>query len=169
LLVRWQAAQAFPGIDFEHVQRDLDPSFRGVLIDWLVEVVREFHLRPETLFLAKQIIDRFLAVTPISRTELQLAGVTALFIASKIEEIVLPTVDNFLYICDGTYDRRQLLAMENRILTELNFNLLFVTELPFVQRFLDAASADMPETQCRTPKRVLNNLAHVRKHHIRHR
>ena len=63
---------------------------RSILIDWLVEVAEEYRLVPETLYLAVNYIDRFLAHVPVNRSKLQLVGVTCMLIASKYEEIHPP-------------------------------------------------------------------------------
>jgi cyclin B len=52
----------------------------------------------ETLYLTVAILDRFLqkAAKDISRKSLQLVGVTAMFIASKYEEMYAPEIGNSL-------------------------------------------------------------------------
>ena len=56
----------------------------------MVEVAEEYRLVPETLYLAVNYIDRFLAHVPVNRSKLQLVGVTCMLIASKYEEIHPP-------------------------------------------------------------------------------
>lgn len=73
-------------------QADINDKMRAILVDWLVEVHLKFKLTPETLFLTTNIIDRFLALHPVTRKHLQLVGVTAMLIASKYEEIWAPEV-----------------------------------------------------------------------------
>lgn len=46
----------------------------------------------DTLFLGVSCIDRFLSIQNVSRSQLQLVGVTCMFLASKYEEIYAPTV-----------------------------------------------------------------------------
>ena len=66
------------------------------MIDWVTEVCKEFTLKRETLHLAIHNLDRFLARKEgIPRTELQLVGIAALYIACKIEEIYPPKVSDF--------------------------------------------------------------------------
>ena len=50
-----------------------------------------------------------------SRKNLQLVGVTALFIASKYEELYPPEIKDFVYITDNTYTAKQVLQMEINI------------------------------------------------------
>ena len=82
-------------------QTDINAKMRSILIDWLVEVHLKFKLMPETLYLTVNLIDRFLEKEQIMRNKLQLVGVTAMFMASKyeeIEEIYAPECRDFVYI-----------------------------------------------------------------------
>ena len=53
-----------------------------------MEVHVKFKLLPETLYLTVNLVDRFLARRVVSRSRLQLVGVTAMLLASKREEQV---------------------------------------------------------------------------------
>jgi G2/mitotic-specific cyclin 2 len=68
----------------------LDREMRSTLIDWLLQVHMRYHMLPETLWTAINIIDRFLSQRIVSRVKLQLVGVTAMFVAAKYEEIMAP-------------------------------------------------------------------------------
>lgn len=46
----------------------------------------------DTLFLAVSYLDRYLSLIPVTRTRLQLVGVTCLLLAAKYEEIYAPQV-----------------------------------------------------------------------------
>ena len=54
-----------------------------MLIAWLSKVIRSYEYYQETLFLATNIIDRFLLLTPIALECFQLLGISSLFIAAK--------------------------------------------------------------------------------------
>ena len=86
-------------------QTDINAKMRAILIDWLVEVHLKFKLMPETLYLTVNLIDRFLEREADARNKLQLVGVTAMFIASKYEEIYAPECRDFVYISDKAYTR----------------------------------------------------------------
>lgn len=66
---------------------------------------------------------------------LQLVGVTALNIAAKYEEIYPPELKDFVVITDRAYTREDLLEMEFRILSTLEFELTFATSWRFLERF----------------------------------
>ncbi|CAN8073381.1 unnamed protein product [Agarophyton chilense] len=122
-------------------QADITVRMRAILIDWLVDVHQKFRLEPETLHLTVNIIDRFLEVTQVVRRKLQLVGVTAMFIASKYEEIYAPEVGDFVYISDKAYTKDEILCMEAFILNALNFDVTVPSSLTFMQRCLSAAKA----------------------------
>eukprot|EP00873_Tetraselmis_striata_P007921 jgi/Tetstr1/428185/TSEL_018236.t1 len=119
-------------------QADINDRMRAILVDWLVEVHLKFKLMPETLFLTVQIIDRYLAIDPVSRKNLQLVGVTAMLIASKYEEIWAPEVRDFVFICDRAYTREQILGMEKVMLNKLQFKVTSPTSYHFLARFIKA-------------------------------
>ena len=70
---------------------------RTTLIDWLLQVHLRYHMLPETLWIAINIVDRFLSVRVVSLIKLQLVGVTAMFIAAKYEEILAPRYVSFCF------------------------------------------------------------------------
>lgn len=65
-------------------------AMRTTLIDWLLQVHMRYHMLPETLWIAINILDRFCSVRCVSLTKFQLVGVTAMFVAAKYEEIMAP-------------------------------------------------------------------------------
>ena len=86
---------------------------RGILIDWLVNVHLKFKLLPDTLYIAVNLIDRFIERKHVLREELQLVGSSAMFIASKYEEIYPPELNDFVFNCDNLYTKEQILDMES--------------------------------------------------------
>ncbi len=61
----------------------LTAEARCKLISWLIPVHKHFRLSFECCCLAVNIMDRFLATTPVAADCFQLLGVTALLLASK--------------------------------------------------------------------------------------
>lgn len=113
--LREQEFLTLPTPDYMTRQKDLHWKMRGILVDWLVEVHQKFRLLPETLFLAVNIIDRFLSLRVCSLPKLQLVGITALFIASKYEEVMCPSIQNFIYMADGGYTDSEILQAEQYV------------------------------------------------------
>eukprot|EP00088_Acartia_fossae_P059284 TRINITY_DN7018_c0_g1_i1.p1 TRINITY_DN7018_c0_g1~~TRINITY_DN7018_c0_g1_i1.p1 ORF type:complete len:383 (-),score=133.10 TRINITY_DN7018_c0_g1_i1:174-1322(-) len=120
-------------------------KMRTVLLDWLVDVQQQFKLLPETLYLTVSIIDRFLCKEgcSIPRVKLQLVGVTAMLIASKIEEIYAPELNDFVYITDDAYTSAEVRQMELKIIRALKFDLGDPLPLNFLRRFSKAGDVDV--------------------------
>lgn len=119
-------------------QKDITVEMRAILVDWLVDVHGKFKLRPETLFLAVNIIDRYLSCSTIVRRKLQLVGLTAMLIASKYEEVHAPKVADFMFISHWEYKKWDVLAMEADILNRLDFDLMMPCSVTFMNRLMKA-------------------------------
>lgn len=114
-------------------QTDINFDMRAILIDWIVEVHKNYRLFPETLYVCISIIDRYLAKRKIERTKLQLLGTTALFLASKYEEIQYPCLIEFSKITDSAYDKNEILKFEVEIITVLKYNLTIPSPFRFFE------------------------------------
>ncbi|KAG7959448.1 hypothetical protein I3843_10G070300 [Carya illinoinensis] len=79
---------------------------RGILVDWLVDIAKEYKLLPDTLHLSISYIDRFLSLNVFNRQKLQLLGISSMLIASRYEEITLQKLMNFV-ILQITHSLRQ--------------------------------------------------------------
>jgi len=122
--------------------RDINGRMRGILVDWLVQVHLRFHLLQETLYLTIAIIDRFLEHQEVSRSKLQLVGVTAMLVASKYEEMYAPEIADFVYITDNAYTKSDIRKMECIILKTLDFQLGRPLPLHFLRRNSKAGDVD---------------------------
>ncbi|XP_022351308.1 G2/mitotic-specific cyclin-B1-like isoform X2 [Enhydra lutris kenyoni] len=103
--------------------REVTGNMRAILIDWLVQVQMKFRLLRETMYMTVSIIDRFMQNNCVPKKLLQLVGVTAMFIASKYEEMYPPETGDFAFVTDNTYAKHQIRQMEVKILRSLNFGL----------------------------------------------
>jgi len=120
-------------------------KMRAVLVDWLIEVHSQFKLLQETLYMTVYIIDKFLQTEghTIRRNKLQLVGVTAMFIASKVEEMYAPEINDFVYITDNAYTSVEIRQMELRMLNTLGFNFSRPLPLHFLRRNSKAGDVDV--------------------------
>ena len=123
------------------MQNDINYKMRGILIDWLLEVHYKFKMHTSSLWLCVSIIDRFLSKEVMMRSKLQLVGVVSLLIACKFDEVSPPEVKDCIYITDYAYDKEELLRMETRILTTINYNLIVPTGYHFLMRYLNRIRA----------------------------
>ncbi|KAL3041367.1 hypothetical protein OYC64_019548 [Pagothenia borchgrevinki] len=109
-------------------------NMRAILIDWLVQVSLKFRLLQETMYLTVGIIDRYLQDNPVPKKQLQLVGVTAMFLASKYEEMYPPEISDFAYVTDRAYTTAEIRDMEMSILRVLKFQLGRPLPLQFLRR-----------------------------------
>lgn len=119
-------------------QPHIHAGMRAILIDWLIDVHRQFKMRTETLYLAISFIDRYLSKSEVERCRLQLVGVAAMFIAAKFEEIHPPELKDFVYICASAYTKENVIAMEARMLSLLNWGACAPTASHFLPKFSKA-------------------------------
>lgn len=116
-------------------QVSLSTWMRSLLVDWMVEVQESFELNHETLYLGVKLVDLYLSRVIVSKDILQLVGAASMFIASKYDERIPPAIEDFLYICDGAYGRRELLRMEISILKICDFKLGMPLSYRFLRRY----------------------------------
>lgn len=139
--------QTMPNPNYMDDQKELLWHMRTILVDWLIEVHNKFKLLPETLYLSINIIDRFLSLRVVSVPKLQLVGITAMFIASKYEEVIAPSIQNFIYMADGGYTEEEILKAERYMLQVLDFSLQYPSPMSFLRR---CSKADNYDIQTRT-------------------
>lgn len=145
-----------PNPDYMAHQDHLEWHLRGVLVDWLIEVHARFHLLPETMFLAINIIDRFLSTRAVELEKLQLVGITAMFIASKYEEVLSPHVTNFKHVADDGFSEEEILKAERFVLQALNYDLSYPNPMNFLRRI---SKADNYDIQTRTIGKYLLEIS----------
>ncbi|XP_070599353.1 G2/mitotic-specific cyclin-B1 [Erythrolamprus reginae] len=124
---------------------EITGNMRAILIDWLVQVHMKFKLLQETMYMAVAIIDRFLQNNKVAKRMLQLVGVTAMFIASKYEEMYPPEISDFSYVTDHTYSTLQIRQMEMKILRSLDFSLGRPLPLHFLRRASKIGEVDIEQ------------------------
>jgi len=127
---------------FHTTQCEIDAHKRLVLVDWLIEVVDEFGLSQETLYLSISLLDRFLSLQAVPRCQLQLLGVTCLWVASKYEEVLPPVLQDFVEITDNSYSGSDLVRMEALLLSRLDYELAVPTSLHFLHQLLSHAQLE---------------------------
>ncbi|KAH9919354.1 cyclin-like protein [Amylocystis lapponica] len=115
--------EVMPNPDYMEGQTEITWTMRQTLVDWLLQVHLRYHMLPETLWIAINIVDRFLTKRIVSVLKLQLVGVTAMFIAAKYEEILAPSVEEFVFMTENGYTREEILKGERIVLQTLEFKI----------------------------------------------
>jgi cyclin B len=117
------------------LQTEINSKMRIILIDWIFEVNNKLKFREETFYTTIYIIDAYLSKKFIQRKKFQLLGVTALYIATKLNEIFSGNVKDYVFMTDRAYNEIDIISMESDICKTLNFNFLVPHCLSFFQIF----------------------------------
>ncbi len=126
----------------------ITPHMRATLFDWLADVAQEFVLKRQTVHFAFNYIDRYLSKAvdpPVRRSQFQLVGITALWIASKVEEIFPPRIRDFAASTDGAFSTQDILSFEKEMAVYLDWRLLPVTCYSWTCTFLRYIFSLMPQ------------------------
>lgn len=76
----------------------------------------------------------------ITRKQLQLVGVTAMYVAAKYEEVCTPAIQDFAAVSDNAFTVSDVRKMEQDVLKTLSFDLAFPPSVLFLRRFSKAAN-----------------------------
>jgi len=106
-------------------QPEIRWHMRPCLVDFLVEIHFTFRLRPETLYLTLNIVDRYVSRRIVYIKHYQLVGCAALWIAAKFEDAKerVPTVQDLVQICRETYEESAFIQMEGHVLSTIQWTL----------------------------------------------
>lgn len=105
------------------MQPELQWFMRPYLIDFLVEVHQQFRLRPEVLYLAMNIVDRYVSKRVVYKKHYQLVGCASLWIAAKFEDgnAKVPLVRELADMCCKAYDESAFIQMEGHVLSTIGW------------------------------------------------
>ncbi|XP_074712983.1 G2/mitotic-specific cyclin-B1 [Strix uralensis] len=125
--------------------REIDGNMCALLVDWLVQIQMKCMLLQETLYMTVAIIDRFLQDNDVPKKTLQLVGISAMFIASKYEEVYPMSIGDFICITGDAYTKFQVHHMESKILKALDFCLGHPLPPHFLRRIAKIAKVEFKE------------------------
>ena len=104
------------------LQPNITANMRAVLFDWIFEVSSELCMKRETTYYAMSYVDRLLSVVEnIKKENYQLVGLSALYLASKIEEIYPCKIGDFARAADNGYSVKTIRQTEKFMLKSLNW------------------------------------------------
>ncbi|MEQ2265140.1 hypothetical protein XENORESO_002893, partial [Xenotaenia resolanae] len=162
---REKESQFHPCLSLAH-QPQLTADARCKLVSWLIPVHKHFRLSFECCCLTVNIMDRFLASTPVATDCFQLLGVTALLLASKQVEVRYPSVSYLLSLCCDAFTKEQFCNLECLVLLRLNFRLAAPTLAFFLDYFGNLAEAAQLVTKNNSSDRfsgVTSEIVKIRK------
>ncbi|CAB3380548.1 Hypothetical predicted protein [Cloeon dipterum] len=137
------------GMDMFDKNPEILPKMRSIMLDWLIEVAEVYKLRRETYYLAQDYVDRFLYLSEDApKADLQLLGITCIFIAAKANEIYPPNVSDFAYVTDGACTEDAIIDHESYVLRILDWKVFIFTPTDWVSLFLqNSCRLSAPESK----------------------
>ncbi|KAJ3390833.1 hypothetical protein HDU84_006924 [Entophlyctis sp. JEL0112] len=116
-------------------------EMRRILVDWMTFIHQKLGLLPETLFLAVNLMDRFMSQKAnIPMEKFQLVGIAAMFTASKYEEIQVPSVREYVKAVDFGYSASEIVNAERVMLSVLKFGIGYNGPCSLAKRVLGAST-----------------------------
>ena len=127
----------------------ISAEFRTKMTDWMIEVCSSFKCQPRTYYLTVTIMDKFLQANKrhgivLENKDIHLIGVTALYLASKYEDVV-PLHSKVVSekIAHGAISPSQITQKELEFLRMLDFQLDLATPFDFWQTYTDKLEKQM--------------------------
>ncbi|KAI8325977.1 hypothetical protein GQ54DRAFT_268732, partial [Martensiomyces pterosporus] len=150
--------KTMPDVAYMAKQVELSWEMRRVLVNWLVQIHYQLRMLPETLFLAVNLVDRFLSKRQVSVSKLQLVGLSGLLVACKYEEMTTPHIQDFAYLAGNCYSVEEIMNAEVFMLRVLDFDMSYPSPLTFLRRVSKAEQYNM---QTRTVAKYLMEICLV--------
>ena len=127
------------------VDLEITAEERGCLIDWLDRIHYKAQLTTNSLYKAIGIFDRALNLTVITRETMELFGLSALIIASKMEDTMPLQLDLAIKCSKRSFSKEELKKKEIQLVSLLDFDFAFPTALFFLNYYLRIAGMDQEE------------------------
>lgn len=141
-LQKQEKSTRIPIQNFNEIQKEVTLRMRSIVIKWLINVHHDFDLTSETLFTSIYYFDYVLSQTFIKKRKIQLLGSVCLWIASKVQEINPPSVNDLIELCNSEYELSDFEEYERLVLRVLHFNLHVPHIKIFLSRYIDALELD---------------------------
>jgi len=132
-----KSEQEFDKSDFLR-SHQISQEYRAKMVDWMVEVLSTFKCSSQTFFLAVSLLDRYFKnQSRLPGTELHLAGIVSMFVASKYEDVVPLLMKTIVAKIGHSKFRREVIEKkELDILKSVQYKVGAPTVLEFLDRYL---------------------------------
>lgn len=121
--------------NYMSMHNEISIKHRTIVVDWLVAVCAQFDLPSDSLFLAVNLMDRFLSLRRCPKSKIQLIGTTCLMLATKLTDPYYPLPLDFLHVSGYAFSLRELLKAEEIVFEALGYNLTRPTTFNFVSYY----------------------------------
>lgn len=132
--------------DFYKMQNEITSQTRLAVVDWIFRVIDRVHYSRETFFNSVSILDHVLAITPLTKQNIQLYAATCLWMTAKLYETKNRELSIFTAVCRDQFKQEDFISTEMSIIGALNGCIEYPTPQTFVRALLiDIDSIDCEE------------------------
>lgn len=129
---------------------------RSKMVSKLVSTHSSLRMREETLFLAVYLMDKYVSLRGVKVKDIDLLLVTILFIAAKYEETIYVKLFRIMHAYSNyKFDPAQVIALEAKVLGDINFKLNIVCPYDFLKRLFLIHKIDDQNLSELTSRRLL--------------
>ena len=104
----------------------ISPFIRGKMVNWLLEIIYNFHSNEETFLAAVEIMDKFIyhyKKKVLIDENIHLIGMVSIYIASKVYDLIPIQLDNIIHqIGHDQFNQKEILIMERKIIKTIDFD-----------------------------------------------
>ena len=128
----------------------LERTVRSEEAEWIMRAHFKFGLKPETLYLAINVFDRYCSLREKRDEEeyIRLVSMASLMIASKYEDRFPPTSAELDDLGDERVSPQQIISYERKILFTIEFSLMAPTPPIFLHRLLPERWSSLNPRPC---------------------
>ncbi|XP_065670588.1 G1/S-specific cyclin-D2 [Hydra vulgaris] len=141
---------------FKIVQKDIQPYMRKLVVSWMFEVCEEQRCEDDVFPLSVNLLDRYLSLVSIQKSQLQLLGTTCMFLASKLKETIPLTAEKLVIYTDNSVTLEELLDWEIIVLNSLRWDIAAVVPNDFIE-YLFSRMELLPCTETETIRKHANS------------
>jgi hypothetical protein len=116
------------------IQPQIRWGMRMAVVNWLVQLHQKLCMQPETLYLAVNVMDRFLSKKLISAKRLDLVGIASLRVAAKFEETICQRAEHMAKLISSVWTEKDIVKTERFIIDLLGFEMGWPGPLNFMRR-----------------------------------
>lgn len=141
----------------------VDTKCRFQMALWYFQIMDFFKFRRETIDIAMSNIDRYVSTTEgnyvlYDRNEYQLAAICSLILATKLEEPIALNFNLFSKLSQGFYVKKQIIDMEKKIISALEWRVCPPTTCSFLNHFLELFTLNNMPTSVKESILTLSQL-----------
>jgi len=114
----------------------INEVWRGKICEWTFQIVDHFDIIREIASISLNYLDRYLSKRIVNRKNFQLAAMTSLFLAIKLNEPAPIRMSSFVELSRGYFKTEHMAVMESHILWTLSWHVHPPTPLGFVRNYM---------------------------------